>query len=220
MPCATAVTPLLDVRCPAPIARRWSSSSARKNAHRGLPSRCKCASASTRLQPLIASGKNSPCATIARRTPLLPQKQPIKDNQLCKGAIERAGRLLIDAGTQLQDFGSKLAGLGATLGISSVLASAFGVPAEAGIVRGAQAAAVGGTAALTGSVMQLAGGFMASNSGASANGYFGALGNLLEDTVFAASEDFGLPGFPFGMSSPMETLVQKEVVSTSLPGGC
>jgi len=149
-----------------------------------------------------------------------PQKQTIKDNQLCKGAIARAGRLLIDTGTQLQEFGGKLAGLGATLGMSSALASAFGLPAEAGIVRGAEAAAVGGTASITGSIMQLAGGFMAQNSRASANGYFGALGDLLEDTVFAASEDFGLPGFPFGMSSPMETLAQKEVVSTSLPGGC
>jgi len=87
MPCDTAVTPLLEEHCSVPIVRRWSHHRARKNAHRGLSVRCSSASGPTRSQAPSAPRKNSPCSTIERRTPLLPQKnqnQPSKFNpRLC-----------------------------------------------------------------------------------------------------------------------------------------
>lgn len=54
-------------------ARRWSRLPGRKNAHRGLSVLSKPASRPTRSQVPIASGENSPCVTIPRRTPLLQQ---------------------------------------------------------------------------------------------------------------------------------------------------
>ena len=84
MPCDTAVTPLLEEHCSVPIVRRWSHHRARKNAHRGLSVRCSSASGPTRSQAPSAPRKNSPCSTIERRTPLLPQKDPCAGTLVCR----------------------------------------------------------------------------------------------------------------------------------------
>lgn len=60
----------------APYARRRSRPPKRKSAHRGLSAFRRPASAKTRLQVPVASGENASCATIWRRTPLLPQGNP------------------------------------------------------------------------------------------------------------------------------------------------
>jgi hypothetical protein len=71
--CATTRPRLLSTHPSAPIAPRWSRLPKRKNAHRGLATSAKPASAPTHSQVSIASGENSRCCTKARRTPLLPQ---------------------------------------------------------------------------------------------------------------------------------------------------
>jgi hypothetical protein len=71
--CAATRPHLLSTHLSAPIAPRWSRPSGCKNAHRGPSGLCRSASAPTRSQLLIASGKNTRCRTIAPRTPLLPQ---------------------------------------------------------------------------------------------------------------------------------------------------
>ena len=70
----TATRPrLLSTHVSAPIAPQWSPPSECKNTHRGLSGLCRGASVPTRSQVSIASGENSRCCTISRRTPLLPQ---------------------------------------------------------------------------------------------------------------------------------------------------
>jgi hypothetical protein len=71
--CAATRPHLLSTHLSAPIAPRWSRPSGCKNAHRGPSGLSRSASAPTRSQLLIASGKNTRCSTIAPRTPLLPQ---------------------------------------------------------------------------------------------------------------------------------------------------
>ena len=75
--CATTRPRLLSTHLSAPVAPRWSRLPERKNAHRGLAASAKPVSAPTRSQVSIASGENSRCCTKARRTPLLPQGNPV-----------------------------------------------------------------------------------------------------------------------------------------------
>jgi len=74
----TAAPSGLDMQHLPPTASRWPWPSGRKNAHRGPFAGQRPASGKSRSQVPIASGENRPCATMARRSHLLPQRNPPK----------------------------------------------------------------------------------------------------------------------------------------------